>query len=464
MQGTHSNKIKERIAAKAGLTQDGIDWCLEVLDPFPDYAQRLVGECDAYQSKTVPRKPKKSFTVKKPASVTSDTWDVLIFTTSNLLPYSLTDFAGDTQTPMTAPVVSSGEIRIVSDSYFPLQFITAYAVPTGSPMWPTADSFVETNTDRFSGVSFEEFAQDRVRMIGGAVEVTNDTAELYKGGHMYIADVPLAAVPQISSVFRADFQNFRANLNTEILGAPPANPAQMKLIPGCISQAAEDGAYAVLRRTKLENPFSPSLPKCLVYTQSADISTDQTGSSHYDMCVMNPGTWEVTSTSNTFIPKQLLTTLCPTNMVPFDIKCIMFTGLLPQVTLTVDINIIVESVPDSGDVKDLALASMSPQYDPSAIELLSHVINELPPGVPVCQNASGDWFKTVAAGLEDWAPVIGRALGTFGVPGADLVGASLGKLGKWGNDTGVDKMLALSKNLKEKAKITADKNAASKAK
>jgi len=460
MQGTYSSKIKEKIAAKAGLTQDGIDWCLEVLDPFPDYAQRLVGECDTYQSKTVPRKPKKSFTISKPASVTSATWDVLIVTSSNLLPPTLTTYDNHSQTTVPVAVIQNGRITVPnSESEYPLNFVTAYAAPSGSDMWPTSGSWTETHDDRFFGVSFEEFAQDRVRMIGGAIEVTNDTPALYMGGHLYTADVSSSFIDQVSNVFRFDEQNLQSQMQTTVMAAPPATAAQMKLLPGCISYAASEGSYAVLRRAKMENPFKPSLPKILMYVASSDIATNQiTTSGHADYGVCNPGYWTVDATGNTNLPYQLGVNLCPTNVVPFDMKVILITGLLPEATFTVDVNIIIESIPDSGDVKDQSLASASPNYDPAALELLSHVLNELPPGVPVAQNASGDWFKTVAQGLEDWAPVVGNALGMFGVPGASMIGSAVGKAGKWAVDKGIDKMLVKSNALKAKAaaKATAD--------
>jgi len=447
----------DALAARTGLTEDGKAWLLETLDPFPDYSQHLVGEVDKFQARTLVRKVKKSMTLSAPTSVTGN-WDALIFVPNNLFSGVFTS-GGNTQNTIPCQHFYDGAIIYpTSGGVYPLQSLTAYVVPTGSDVFPTNATWpwTETNVNRFSGISYEEFMTDRCRLVGGAIEVTNTTAELYRGGQILIGDISSTFESSVSVTMRQDVQNLIAPLPTKIMNGPPNNYATARLVPGAVSWGADEGCYAVLRRSKVENHLNPPIAQQLLYVQSANLASTITTSS-YDVGVGNPGVWTVMSTGNTNLPYVLQNRYPPTLVTPFDGKFIYITNQDPHSNFVIDINLIMEFLPDSGNVLDQTLASPSPQLDQVAIELYSHVLNDLPSACPVAENASGDWMKSVASALADWAPVVGSTLGTFGVPGAQMLGQGLGKAGQWFNETGFDKLVKKKDDLSAKSQANAER-------
>jgi len=387
---------------------------LEVLDPFPDYAQHLVGFPDRNQAKSVVQKVKKSFTVSCPASVTTPTFDAVIFFSGNLYPGTITDIQGNVQTPEKGLVYSDGSLDVPSgDGYYPIQTFTSYVVPAGAPVFPDSPSWADSNVDRYSGISFSEYVFDRTRLLGGGVEVTNTTPELYRGGMIGIADVSSEAPEIVTTILRSDNMNLRVDLPTVRFNAPPTNIGQFQQLPGKVRWGAEEGCYAVLKMSKNDNDFEVQHAAAQAYFPSYPALIDNTTRSAVTG-VLAPGTVIVATTASSDIPKQVLTQPPMLLKCPFDLKVIYLTGCDSHSTFQVDVNLILETIPDTNDVRFLSIASPAAPMDEPAIELYSRVAGDLPPAVPVSENASGGWFSSLCDVVSDWAPTVGSLFGPTG--------------------------------------------------
>ncbi len=428
--GAHTKKIFDKIASTVGLSVDGSDWLKQTLDPFPDYAQRIVGCPDEFQGKTVTRKAKKSVVIAKPASITTPTFDVIIFFSGNLYPARYTNGVDGISTRL-CDYGSNGELVFPSTAAddYPVNTITGYCVPSGSPFFPNSPAWVEANADRFFSINFEEFVfDDRVRLLGGALELEDDTPDIYRGGNIRILDVPCSLDKNLVNTVRADFNFFRAQRQTIMFNAPPTNVAEATQYAGSVSWEAPDGCYAVLKQSKLDNPFRPPCAASPIYSAGLDMQSNNTAAVVHYPCVSSSGIWLVRNTTDANLPKVLDMNGPAVLPAPFDMKVVILTGLQPQARFTLFANMIFETLPSSEDMKELALATPSPQWDPRALELYSHIVNELPPAVPFADNADGSWFQKVSSALRDYAPSIGAALGTV-IPGAGAIGNLLGKAG-----------------------------------
>jgi len=87
-----------------------------------------------------------------------------------------------------------------------------------------------------------------------------------------------------------------------------------------------------------------------------------------------------------------------------------FTGLSLQSTLTVTGNFYIERFPSQLETDLVILAKPSPGFDARALELYSHALSGLPPGVMVKENGLGDWFMDTVGKVAGFAAPILKSI------------------------------------------------------
>jgi len=102
-----------------------------------------------------------------------------------------------------------------------------------------------------------------------------------------------------------------------------------------------------------------------------------------------------------------------------------FTGLSQQTTLTINYHVYVERFPDPSNADLIVLATPSPSFDPSCLELYSKTAINLPTGTMVKNNNAGQWLRNVADTLQE-----------FGVPGMPLVKGAISLFEGFGSAKG----------------------------
>lgn len=90
-----------------------------------------------------------------------------------------------------------------------------------------------------------------------------------------------------------------------------------------------------------------------------------------------------------------------------------FTGLPGQTQLTITVRKGIETFPSFKDPL-VTLARATPDYDPAFFELYKRIAQELPSGVAVGENASGDFWDKILTVIQAAAPVLGPMMGPAG--------------------------------------------------
>jgi len=228
------------------------------------------------------------------------------------------------------------------------------------------------------------------RCIGAAFEVRNVTNELNVQG--------LTTAYRMFDRHQEDGVEFYAYLNgNSPLGMKytsrrplwPSTVAATKEYLETKDFKAKDGLYSVARFYDSEN--------LATYDQATPLLV-------YDMQIATEdgGSW-----ANKFVsayPNILNTSQFNTGATNFSMfnhpigfhQCGAFvTGCTPSTSLVITARWIIEYFPTTDDADLLVLATPSADYDPRALELVSAVMREMPVGVVVRDNASGDWFKNM---------------------------------------------------------------------
>jgi len=202
-------------------------------------------------------------------------------------------------------------------------------------------------------------------------------------------------------------------VNGTLYNMPPSSLAQAMLLSGSRQWKAIDGAYVVVPFLGQDNP-----PTVVSYTQpffeGNALDTDADVVNTTTLCgpeaiiggtSTQPAIWEGVR-------------LEPTHMAG-----IIFTGLSPTSTLTLNVNMYYETFP-SPYSELVTLARPSCVYDSAALELLSSVLSSVPVGVPAGENWDGEWWADIVDLLLPLAPAVGAVLG--GPAGAALGSVATG--------------------------------------
>jgi hypothetical protein len=119
----------------------------------------------------------------------------------------------------------------------------------------------------------------------------------------------------------------------------------------------------------------------------------------------------------------------PSFALPYHTSGAYLTGLNANAVITVNLRSIWEYAPNVNDPSGATLvylSSPSAPYDPVAIELYNSALNVLPVGVPVAENASGDFWDWCLGAISTVAPIVGNIFPGVGT----LIGGGIGAAAK----------------------------------
>jgi len=394
------NAILDKLEKQSTLSSDGRAWLIAACDPFHDTDITLAGYPDVNTSSTVVQLIKKSVQVTTTALGNFDCC-IAMFPTmaaSGTINSSTVNAAGVIiGVGASSTIVTGGIVIVTGDS----------GVGT---LWPTATQNVNGTHVSYQSLALPEYIKGDVRIIGMAFEVVNTTSQLNKQGQVIAWRMPTNNTPMEL------YAPLTSAAGTSVVGYsgllhrfPPGTPADAELLYGSRSWAAGEGSYTVARQNSENNPLRApdTLPDW--YTGGDMVfgatSTVYTGPS--------PGVGAVGPKGGVDIH------------APYDLSGTWYTGLSNSSTLTVHARWLIERSPGPSEADLVVLATPSSAYDPLALELYTHCLDKMPPGVMLSENALGDWFRDALSTVSTWAPKIGNVLGNF-LPGASLVGNAIG--------------------------------------
>lgn len=424
-RGSYSKNILTKLEDAGVISDAGKNWLIMSLDPFPDQEHPVVGMPDGSAGRSFVQQFNQTLTVGPPPGLAANaTWDCHIALLPELVDPSYNTASGAPGVPETGCMVSEnvGQLNIgasTAATAFPWRApLCVVTMPTGNATFPINNVNPLLAGGAVTGFDMTGYIGPQTRIIGGGFEVVNTTAELYKSGSVIYYTQPSEIVRNdawYSDTSDNTNQNYCAS--TIVTRLPPANPAQAMSIPGSDKRAAEEGAYIPFRFSKgRENPpVDPQQMRRAFFPTSPFASGQPAWGVGASVAYATVG-------SGGKVP--LIAYHQP---IPFDSSGAYFSGLNANSSLDVTLRLFIEGFPTpSANQALVSLAVPCPPMDERACEIYSKVCAQLPPGVPVSQNADGTWWRDLLKTVSSIAPTIGSALGSV-VPGAGLIGSGVGK-------------------------------------
>lgn len=437
--------------AKANVSPSGAAWLTNVLDPYHDAPIELMGIPDESANKTVIRQFESSVTISKASLnlTTAGNWDVQVALLPVLYPLVLTP-AVINQAPSAPGPTCVTQIPEAPSQYLDTVTITAKVGPN-IVSWPTTTdannylsntaSFSRTGLNALNGTA--DFAQiGPVRLVSAGVEIINNTPEQYIGGNVTVYRVNSNFDQKESTmILSGPDTNIPGNLvggrqKVRLVSLPLDSESDMLQLPHSQQWNAKDGAYLIgVHDTTMYTDFV-QVTDCTPVVCLNNTNLNGTyGLVHTGAYL--PSYWD---TSN---PQQLRNNPGVSALTSIQTCGAYFTGLSDQSTLTINLKVVVESIPDY-TMFDVHSARVNAVADSNALELYSRAARLIPAGVPVYMNPMGEWFDSVMSIVGGVASKIGGILGggastaLVGDPTSGaMIGGGLGaQLGNWFNDIG----------------------------
>jgi len=394
------DSILDNVQEKHGLSDDGRNWLIAAMDPFHDSDMRLAGYPDISTGATVVQLVKQQLQITVPSTVTANSnWDAHLCLMPTCNPG--TTNALNTLTAGLANTVTgvTGELGFGA--------FQALGGPAGSVLFPGPGSGGVITTKVLGTLTPSTFVRGNSRVIGCAFEVVNTTAEIYKQGQVTTYRLPTQ--PVITTFITTGGSNTPSTVSIgSLFRSPPSSVAACNLLMGTRTWAAAEGAYVVGRQNRLDNPLAMPAYNNVWHTPNDVVPAAATNVSIFS----NLGTAAPSAVADTIFP--------------YDISGAYFTGLSYNSTLTVTCRWLVERLPGPQEPDLAVLASPAACYDSLALEIYARAMNSAPPGVMLKENPLGEWFRSVLKGVANWAPKVGSALSTIGVPFASSIGNAVG--------------------------------------
>ncbi len=395
---TRADRMLDTLS-RTGLSPQGADFLRAALDPMHDtQLKELQGWPDLETASSVNLAVKQSITISQTGNVN---WDMYIV-----------------QFPWFDGMPMVGATRTNNLLYPSTTILPASTVSLGGCcVWIVAQGAqldLSVRPDYMLNIP-SAYSQGGLRVIGAGFEVVNTTAEIYKQGQLCVWRQPNGCMEP--SQFQARYGNSGGGaiamvpLSGTLIASPPINFQSAMLIPGTRQWKAGDGCYVVTPHLSAENP------QVLVQYDSPVVHLTQQADGTLN--VQNPVTLlpAANNISNVLMPVQGNGTISgtyfsqATRIFPLHQTGAILTGLSPQSTLTLTLNLYLERFPTVSEPEILVLATPSAKLDPLALQIYSEALMSLPVGVPANENGLGDWFAGVVKKVTDFLTPAAAATG-----------------------------------------------------
>jgi len=412
------------------LSADGREWFKKATDPMHDNALRLVGYPDERTGDSVVIHRRVSAPLAKPSGLTAGhTYEAMVCN----WPFSIFDENYGTEPCPGSNAATDGyghEIVIhYSDEgvgnagqvFGDVGIYTIDSTEEGGAVIPQGTAvWTPTNYSSSKIPYFPYFFQHyNARVIALGIEVTNTTPEIYKSGSLAVASIDedycLSRRYVVKMAAGAIVSSYSSQSHVRMIASAPRTFAECTAIPNSRVWEAKDGAYVVPTISELE--LLPRKPTSEMVIASYTSNYGQDGSENFGM-ITPMHVFAVDANENS-VPM-------PACNIPVDrnMSVIFLSGLNENSTFTVTVDVTIECFVSPQDSRILD-ARPSSQWDEAALTLFSKVMNVMPAGVKVGDNASGDWWRSVLKALKLVAPYAGAFLSdTFPLAGAVAKGIS----------------------------------------
>jgi hypothetical protein len=396
-----TERVLDRLTSAAGVLDTSRGTLLSTLDTFHDHEYRPFGWFDAMSAASVCELQKITFQITSAQG--TNNWDANVVMFPDLLNSSVTAFLTQ-NTVGSAPFAPNFQQNAASATSAGGVVVYQNVAGSSLPMNTAASTAVSCLTPTVASGSGAS------RAFAYAIEVVNNTAVLNQQGTCTVWRQPM---PGPLSSTTGLFSNTNTS-NVIAIGpgsyllcpAPPSTVAEAMLLQGSRQWHAKEGAYCI--NTICEDSNPPLNNQCIASMYYEDNPCD-----HFLV-----GKGLTTGTIINGTASTNVATVQNSYVTPFNMGGAYFSGLSPSTTLTVNVRVWFEFFPSQLGNVLTALAMPSAPYDERALRLYSEVVKTMPPGVMLCENGFGDWFKDVVGTISG---VVGSVAGMIPHPLAQAV-------------------------------------------
>lgn len=445
------------IQTVTGLTETGKLGLIQLVNPFADFQMKRTGYYDSCEASSVIKRVSYTKSITVPSSAGTNPWDCHIFTSpfinrspvahsgvliGNVVIDSTTSPNGDNIGGVTVMTAPAGQITDIANC---VNSGVVFMDSTG--ICPFKDP---TNNNVVSDVD------DIARIIGMGFEVHDVTQDLKRQGTCTVwrqasenqldrEVVTTCTLTSGTTIAPTGLNNTGAHMMRSMVDIP-ASAAVAIALPGSRQWESRRGCMVIPTLASTDIP-PQKLTGCMpVVRQLPGSSSVGSGVSP------GTGTWTMGTENVSLFPiaQTLLSSLfvlppatgqlqvkldAPMHVANFNCSGAIFTGLDPAAVLQLNTIFYIEIFP--GPQSPLVtLGNPSPPYDPMAMQIYSSIMNKLPVGVPVEDNADGDWFFEVVEWASEFVRPALKAL-----PGGNLLTGVADMANKWANNKLIERNL-----------------------
>jgi hypothetical protein len=459
----------------------GKNWILHAVDAFNDGVLPKPAYPDGSGVQHVVHEVTVACTVTAPPGLADGaTWECAVFNnshyngvTSENSPSRAKQTMGMTQ-KVSVPVKGTASTWYATNNDFKLPYTD---LPVQIVRGPDGLDLTSANIDpaNIGGIDIPtRFTSSEHRVVGMAMETTNGTNVLNVGGEVSCFEAPMRRTPQITDVVLAmqtetgvwltwvddanpagafpagwasgaafALPNTYSRSEVDLVTAPPATLGVVKTMTGTETWHAKEGSYQNVKWTK--PPEWQKRRARLVAYQGALLADPNAKGTERGQLVLphtqsNGGTvvtnmnaskaptfWNNAGAKEVKDPLFYDVTMGESQVGTLDCtrKGAWFYGLPKGTVLTVTAKFFIERMPAPTELDVYTLADPSPAFDPAVWDVYSLVASKLPVGCMQTENPLGEWLHRAAGVVAKFAPIIGEALGTAGVPGAKLAAGQI---------------------------------------
>jgi hypothetical protein len=347
------------------LSKQGKNWLIQALDPFHDTDIPPTGFPDANIGGSIVQEVKSSVQISVPSSVTTGTWDLHAFNTTNMLLGTATQgtFEAAFEASTTAPTsVNVGGVVIVSG-------------PTGVPLnlgqYPDSAVAISLSLP-------PSYLTGSSRIVAMGFEGVNTTSDLYRQGLVTVYRQPQPSTQVVSYPVISGTTSTPTNML--LCNDAPSSIDQAMLLEGSRQWKAADGSYNVVTFSSVDCPARQLSNASGVYL------SDTLNVNGTTQCAL--------------VQPQESDEIVYLDNHNLNMSGAYYTGLSLQTTITINVVFYIERFPSCFNSTLAVLTAPSVPYDPTALELYARAMAGMPPGVPQDENCMGEWFRDVIESIK----------------------------------------------------------------
>lgn len=380
-----SQRVINAMIASGQLSIEGEAWLKVASDPWHDTKiKNFVGIPNKQSGQVVTMSVVQEVTIKKPVALAAGNWSVRVTTNPIASAVDTVVYQYKGNVGVKLPEVQNA--------------LTMY--PVQIDYSPDNVDFLGTGNSLSHGLEIpEQFLKGPYQVAGMGLEVINTTASLQKQGLATCAVMNQQTQQTfgMNLFYSSTAGTAPVNCTTYAVKTPPANLAEMLLLPGTTQWEAQEGAYSVVQLQGLDENPPTGVPEVPLFIGSDFDAHTQVGiftksGAGVNMTTFNEGAY----TSRYCIEKT-------PGHVPMNSTIHIYSGLSDQTTLTLRARWILVRRPNDNEPEILVLTHPDAEWDPAAIQIWSHLMNQLPPAVMFKENPKGEWWKSMLAGIADIA-------------------------------------------------------------